>query len=91
MALNFHGAWQCCMATPALQGQGLCILTRALLQACQDLFATESDLYLDKVITWFAIQYDIVISRSTLARNLKEAGLTRKILHKLAVERDEQH
>lgn len=30
------------------------------------------------------------LSSSTLSRNLKEAGLTRKLLHKIAVERDEE-
>ena len=29
------------------------------------------------------------MSTSTISRNLKEAGLTRKLLHKLAAERDE--
>jgi hypothetical protein len=37
---------------------------------------------------WLAIHHDIVISRSSLQRNLKEAGLTRKLLHKIARERD---
>jgi len=39
-----------------------------------------------------ALEHDIVISISTLARNLTEVGLTHKILilHKLASERDEQ-
>ncbi|KIJ18228.1 hypothetical protein PAXINDRAFT_9313 [Paxillus involutus ATCC 200175] len=65
------------------------ILTRALLTACEELYAQESDLYLDKVVTWLALVHDIEISPSTLSRNLKEAGLTRKILHKLTVKRDE--
>jgi transposase len=66
------------------------ILTRALMTAGQTLFQEESDLYLDEVVTWLALTHDIVISSSTLSRNLKEAGLTRKLLHKIAVERDEQ-
>ena len=73
-----------------LKGQGTRILTRTLIQACQDLFSRESDLYLDEVVAWLALKHDIVISISTLARNLTEVGLTRKILHKLASERDEQ-
>ena len=64
-------------------------LTRALLTACQTLYEGDSDLYLDEVISWLAICHDIVISTSTLSRNLLEAGLTRKMLHKIAVERDE--
>ena len=73
-----------------LKGQGTRILTHALIQACQDLFSQESDLYLNEVIAWLALEHDIVISISTLARNLTEVGLTCKILHKLASERDEQ-
>jgi transposase len=65
------------------------ILTRALVTACQTLYESDSDLYLDEVITWLALTHDIIISTSTLARNLAEAGLTRKILHKIAQERDE--
>ena len=72
-----------------LRGQGLRILTRALIQACQHLFSQESDLFLDEVTAWLALEHDIVISTSTLSRNLAEVGLTRKILHKLASERDE--
>ena len=73
-----------------LKGQGTRILTRALIQACQDLFSRESDLYLNEVVAWLALEHDIVISISTLARNLTEVVLTHNILHKLASERDEQ-
>src|SRR6202453_2632201 len=65
------------------------ILTRALITACQTLYESDSDLYLDEVVTWLAITHDIVISTATLSRNLTEAGLTRKMLHKIAIERDE--
>jgi transposase len=64
------------------------ILTRALLTACQTLYQSDSDLYLDEIVTWLALTHDIVISTSTLSRNLIEAGLTRKILHKIAAECD---
>ena len=37
---------------------------------------------------WLAVHHDITISRSSLQWNLKEAGLTRKLLHKIAHERD---
>lgn len=60
------------------------------MQACQDLFSQESDLFLDEVVTWLALKHDIVISTSTLARNFAEIGLTHKVLHKLASERDEE-
>ncbi|KAG1777539.1 hypothetical protein EV702DRAFT_929109, partial [Suillus placidus] len=73
-----------------IRGQQLRILTRALMTACEALFAEESDLYLDEVVAWLALTHGISISVSTLCCNLKEAGLTRKLLHKLAAERDEE-
>ncbi|KIK74281.1 hypothetical protein PAXRUDRAFT_791254 [Paxillus rubicundulus Ve08.2h10] len=77
-----------CPPSP-IQGQSLRILTRALMTACEELFAEESDLYLDEVITWLGLTHDIIVSKATLCRNLKEVGLTRKILHKMAAERNE--
>ncbi|KIN95883.1 hypothetical protein M404DRAFT_164779 [Pisolithus tinctorius Marx 270] len=73
-----------------LKGQGLCILTCTLIQACQGLFSQELDLFLDEVKTWLTLEHDIVISTLTLAHNLTEIGLTCKILHKIAAERDEE-
>jgi hypothetical protein len=66
------------------------MLTRGLLRATQELYAEESDLYLDEIITWLVLEHDIAISTSTLSRNLIEVRLTRKVLHKIAKERDEQ-
>ncbi|KAG1853370.1 hypothetical protein F4604DRAFT_1591626 [Suillus subluteus] len=73
-----------------IRGQQLRILTRALMTACEALFSEESDLYLDEVVTCLALTHNIGISVFTLCRNLKEAGLTRNLLHKLAAERDEE-
>ena len=51
------------------------ILTCALLPACQDLFAQESDLFLDEVVSWLAVVHSIQISTMSLSREL---GVTRK-------------
>lgn len=66
------------------------IITRAVLTAVQDIYNGEPDLYLDELVFWLALHHDIVISKSALHTNLKEAGLTRKLLHKIAIERDAQ-
>jgi len=66
------------------------IITRAVLTAVHTLYASESDLYLDELVLWLAVEHDIIISTSALYQNLKSAGLTRKILHKIALERDEE-
>ncbi|KAG1867774.1 hypothetical protein DFJ58DRAFT_630217, partial [Suillus subalutaceus] len=47
------------------------------------------DIFLNEVCTLLAVGHDITVGASTLPRNLKEAGLTRKILRKLASERNE--
>jgi transposase len=65
------------------------IITRAVLTAVHHIYATNPDTYIDELVWWLAIHHDIVISPSTLHRNLQEAGLTRKLLRKLAYERDE--
>jgi hypothetical protein len=40
------------------------------------------------VCTWLAFEHNNNISISTLSRTLEQVGLTRKILQKLAAERD---
>jgi hypothetical protein len=58
--------------------------------AVQELYRGEPDLYLDKLVFWLAIHHDIVILKSALHTNLKEVGLTQKLLHKIAIEHDAQ-
>jgi hypothetical protein len=70
-----------------LKGQTI-IITRAILTAVHQLYETTSDLYLDELIWWLALYHDIVISHSGLQQNLQQAGLTQKLLRKLALERD---
>ncbi|KAG1866757.1 hypothetical protein F4604DRAFT_1585545, partial [Suillus subluteus] len=45
----------------SIRGQQLCILACALMMAYEALFAEESDLYLDEVVTWLALTHDISI------------------------------
>ena len=65
------------------------ILVRATLTTLHTLYEQEFNLYLDVLVTFLAVKHGIIISLSTLSQNLFEAGLTRKILHKLASECDE--
>jgi transposase len=60
------------------------IIVRAILTAIQEVYKNEADAYLDELMWWL----NIAISHSTLQRNLEEAGLTQKLLHKIARERD---
>jgi len=66
------------------------IIIRAVMTAIKEIYHNEADAYLDELIWWLAIHHDIVISCSALHKNLEAAGLTRKLLHKIAKERDEE-
>lgn len=66
------------------------ILVRAVLTAIKEVYKSEADAYLDELVWWLAIHHNIAISRSCLQKNLQDAGLTRKLLHKIARERDEE-
>ncbi|OJA16287.1 hypothetical protein AZE42_10758 [Rhizopogon vesiculosus] len=60
--------------------------------AAENLFAEDSDLFLDEVctrLTWLAFQHNITISPSILSHNLTQAGFTRKLLQRPASERDD--
>ena len=59
--------------------------------AIQDIYKEDSDLYMDELCILLAADHQITVPKTklTLSRNLIEAGLTTKVLHKLAIERDE--
>ena len=65
------------------------IIVQAVMTAIKEVYQNEADIYLDELVFWVAIHHDIAISRSTLQRTLEDVGLTRKLLHKIARERDE--
>ena len=66
------------------------IITFAILTAVKQLYEQHTDTYLNELQWFLAIHHDIVISISALQVNLDKAGLTQKILHKVAKERDEE-
>lgn len=65
-------------------------IIRAVMTAITEVYHNEADAYLDELVWWLAIHHDIPISRGALQKNLVSAGLTRKLLHKIARERDEE-
>ncbi|EPQ61301.1 hypothetical protein GLOTRDRAFT_31261 [Gloeophyllum trabeum ATCC 11539] len=64
------------------------IITRAVLADSEAIFIHNPDTHLDELKWWLVIHHDIVISTSALSQNLHMAGLTRKLLQKIASERD---
>lgn len=59
------------------------------MTATKEVYHNEANVYLDELVWWLAIHHDIAITQSTLHKNLQDAGLTRKLLHKIAQECDE--
>ena len=74
---------------PPLRGRPR-VIGLAALGAVKELYKRHPDTYLDELQWFLAIHHDIVISIAALQENLEKAGLTRKILHKIASERDEE-
>ncbi|KAI0054488.1 hypothetical protein BV25DRAFT_1783481, partial [Artomyces pyxidatus] len=66
------------------------IITQAILTEMTALYHDHPDTYLDELQVWLAINHDIEISLSGLQKNLDQAGLTLKLLRRLAKERDEE-
>lgn len=66
------------------------IITHAVLSACLDIYQKEPEVYLDELRWHLAINHDIPISISALQKNITDAGLTRKLLHRIARERKKQ-
>ena len=62
----------------------------AAMTATRQLFHDHPDTYLDELQWFLAVHHDIAISIPALQENLQQAGLTRKLLHKIAIERDEE-
>ena len=62
------------------------------MTAIKEVYKAEADVYLDKLVWWLTIHHNIAILKSALQnlKNLQDAGLTQKLLHKIAQEQDEE-
>lgn len=67
------------------------IIGIAVMTVIKDIYACNCDDYLDKLCWHLAIFHNIAISKSAFQATLVRAGLTQKILHKIASERDKMH
>ena len=65
------------------------IIGMAAMSIIKDIYAQNLDAYLDKLQWVLGIHHDIAISVSALQETLVRAGLTWKVLHKIASEHDE--
>ncbi|KAJ7096202.1 hypothetical protein C8R44DRAFT_835292 [Mycena epipterygia] len=64
------------------------IIGLAALTAIKEIYTKHLETYLYELQWWLLIHHDIQISISALHDTLEKAGLTHKLLHKIAVERD---
>jgi len=65
------------------------LLNPAAVEGLSDLLAESPGLYLDEIAEYLALYHDQPISLTALHDNLTELGLTRKIMRRAAVERDD--
>ena len=65
------------------------IIGLAALTASKEVYANDPSVMLNELMWHLAIHHDTVISKSALQATLVRAGLTRKVLQKIANERDE--
>lgn len=65
------------------------ILTSSIMQEIHELYKEDPSLYLVEITEWLAIFHDKPISLGALCMNLKDFGLNRKVMRRLAKQRDE--
>ncbi|KIK61233.1 hypothetical protein GYMLUDRAFT_166855, partial [Collybiopsis luxurians FD-317 M1] len=65
------------------------ILSSSTMLEIQQLLAEDPSLYLDEILEWLAIFHDWPISLSALCKNLKDFGLDRKVMRRVANQQDE--
>ncbi|KAF7965917.1 hypothetical protein HWV62_40966 [Athelia sp. TMB] len=64
-------------------------ITLAAMTAIRTVYDEAPGVYLDELCTYLAVEHDMILSTASLSRTLDQAGLTRKKLKKIAIERDE--
>jgi len=66
------------------------ILSSDVVDDLHDLMLESPELYLDEIGIWLALYHDVQISTTALHDNLRELGLTHKLMRRAAAERDHE-
>ena len=66
------------------------ILSTGVMDDLFTLLVEDPTLYLDEIQEWLVIAHNVGLPRSTLDENLRDAGLSYKLVRKAAAERDEE-
>ena len=79
---------ECVNPSSGLRGRPRILNTQAI-DDLRELIRETPSLYLDEIRDWLALYHDVPISTTALHYNLREHGLTYKLLRKAAAERDD--
>ncbi|KAE9388046.1 hypothetical protein BT96DRAFT_836799, partial [Gymnopus androsaceus JB14] len=60
-----------------------------IMEALHEVFHQNPDMYLNELQWFLATQHDFYIPISILQETLEHVGLTRRVMHKIAIERSE--
>lgn len=66
------------------------LLTQDIIEEIQELLLETTDLYLDEIAEWLLLYHNLPISISALSNNLRNLGLSRKLMQRNAAERDHE-
>jgi transposase len=66
------------------------LLSSDVIQSLVELLPDAPFVYLDEIQEWLALYHDSVISKTALHDNLQDLGFTRKVMHRITAERDEE-
>ena len=66
------------------------ILNADMTHDLNTLLLEAPELYLDEIQDWLAVSYQHCVSKSTLFRHIRDAGMTFKLLRRAAAERDDE-
>jgi transposase len=80
----------CVLPPPPLNRGRPRILNADMTHDLATLISEAPGMYLDEIQDWIAVVHDVGISITALHENIRDCGMTYKVLHKAAVERDEE-
>ena len=66
------------------------ILSADVVEDLRDLIQETPELYLDEIGEWLALYHEVQISMTALHENLRDLGLTHKLMRRAAAERDHE-
>lgn len=66
------------------------VLSADVVENLRNLIQESPELHLGEIGEWLALYHEVQISTTTLHENLRDLGLTRKLMHRTAAERNHE-